>query len=401
MDASYDRTHQLNWTYRVEQLSPLVQEVKLQGYWDKVDHLMDNHLRASMMSMSSKAKTQVYGVKASTSLAVGTGVLTSGIDYYNRNWDVMNSIPDVYVDNVGVFAEYDLSVAESLLLEGGLRGDLTWVEPTHSHTATPLPGSADFAEVGGNLQLTWKPTTGVELFTGIARGVRTPDPEELYIDRPYEPMMAMMEQEPWIGNPDLKPTKNYEADLGVKYASGRYFINASVFYSYLTDFINITSRPLSMKQNIMTYENVTATMWGSELGAQYALPADLFLKGSLSYVEGENRDGHRPLSEIPPLHGSIGARYDNGTAFVEVTENLSARQGRRDSVLQEQATASYATTELKAGYRYKAISLYAGINNMFDAYYHSYLSYQRNIYSTGVKVPENGRTFYVTIAYNL
>ena len=45
MDADYDKTHRLNWTYRIEKISPLVQELKLQAYWDKVDHLMDDHFR--------------------------------------------------------------------------------------------------------------------------------------------------------------------------------------------------------------------------------------------------------------------------------------------------------------------------------------------------------------------
>jgi iron complex outermembrane receptor protein len=394
MDAVYDRTHRLGWTYQVDRLSPLVQWLRLQAYWDKVDHLMDNHLRANwtMMPMVSDAQAKVYGAKATTSLAVGPGMLTGGLDYYNRNWDVITSIPDVRIDNIGVFAEYELPVGESLKVEGGMRGDFTWVDPDRANDATAIKGSATYGEVAGNLRLTWTPVAEVDLYTGIARGTRTPDPEELYVERTGMRV--------WRGNPRLRATANYEVDLGAKYATSRYYVDASFFYSYLNDFINLTDKPLPMDMKLMTYENIDATMWGAEAGAQYALPMDVFLKGSLSYTEGENRDGHRPLSEIPPLRGGVGVRYDNDTFFTEITETLAARQGRVDPVLLEQPTASYATTDLKGGFRYKALSVYAGINNLLDAQYFNYLSYQRNIYATGLKVPENGRNFYVTAQYS-
>ncbi|HKZ18212.1 MAG TPA: TonB-dependent receptor, partial [Geobacteraceae bacterium] len=151
MDADYDRTHLLNWTYKLEEISELVREVRLQAYWDKVDHLMDDQLRVSSSpsmvvtrpySMQTDAKTQVVGAKLNGTLALGPGMLTSGVDYYNRNWDAtnlramftmaqpyrpQNMIPDVYVDNFGLFAEYELPLAGKFSFKGGMRGDLTWI----------------------------------------------------------------------------------------------------------------------------------------------------------------------------------------------------------------------------------------------------------------------------------
>jgi len=42
---------------------------------------------------------------------------------------------------------------------------------------------------------------------------------------------------------------------------------------------------------------------------------------------------------------------------------------------------------------------HAGIDNVFDKKYYEYLSYQRDPFATGVKVPEPGRTFYVNVSY--
>jgi len=172
-----------------------------------------------------------------------------------------------------------------------------------------------------------------------------------------------------------------------------------VFFSYLADYINIFSiRPAT---GVKSYQNISATMWGAELGSQVSLPYNLFLKGSLSYTEGKNQGGNRPLSEIPPLRGMIAIRYDNGTMFAELAENLAAKQSRVDQFLLEQPTGGWATTDLKIGVNYKNLTLYAGVNNLFDKFYYNYLSYQRDPFSSGVKVPENGRNFYVTLQYRL
>ncbi len=413
MDADYDRTHRLNWTYRIEKVSPLVRELKLQAYWNRVSHLMNDSLRQSSagqprgVSMQTDATTQGVGVKMQGSLAVGTGTLKSGVDYYNRNWDAVNQramftmtnpftpvnmIPDVFVDNGGMFAEYNLPLGEQVNLKAGIRGDLTWVKAERSNTLTAVSNSTDFAEVSANIQLTYKPLNDVELFLGIGRGTRTPDPEELYIDLP-----ASAPSVTWRGNPDLKPTINHEADLGMKYATDRLYLNTTLFYSDLTDYVNFFQASSTLK----SYQNIEATMWGAELGSQVSLPYDLFLKGSLSYTEGRNTDGGRPLPEIPPLKGMMALRYDNGTFFAEAVENMAREQDRVDAGLNEQPTAGWATTDLKAGYNYKALSVNGGVYNLFDKQYYSHLSYQRDPFASGVgfKVPENGRTFYITLAY--
>ncbi|BDV42384.1 ligand-gated channel [Geotalea uraniireducens] len=413
MDADYDRTHRLNWRYRATDLTGPVKAVHLQAYWDRVSHLMDDSLRQSAVgkardySMQTDARSQVVGAKANATAAVGPGSLKGGADYYSRNWDALNvraaytaaqpyaplnMIPDVFVDNLGLFAEYELPLAERVKLRGGVRGDLTWIRADKANNATAQDDRTDFAEVSGNLQLTWTPASGVELFAGLGRGVRTPDPEELYIDVP-----AMAPAITWRGNPALRPTVNHQADLGVKYATGRYYVSASLFYSRLDDYVNLAAVSTALK----SYRNIDASLWGAEFGSQVSLPADLYLKGSLSYTEGENRDDHRPLAEIPPLKGSLALRYDVERWFVEAVQNFTARQDRVDSGLNEQETAGWLTTDLKAGVKYDSLSLYGGVNNLLDNQYYSHLSYQRDPFASGVgfKVPENGRNFYLTVAY--
>jgi iron complex outermembrane receptor protein len=419
MDADYDRTHRLNWIYRIQKISPLLQDLKLQVYWDKVDHLMDDSFRYTSTpsvnvtryySMLTDATTQVYGAKLNATLATGPGTLKTGIDYYNRNWDAVNRramftmanrymdlamIPDASIDNLGIFGEYELPLGSQLVLKSGLRGDMTWAEANKTNTLVTDGTSRNFTNVSANLQLTYTPIKGLDIFTGIARGTRTPDQQELFLDVP-PPGALSAASNYWHGNKELKSTVNHQADIGAKYSTDRFYVNTSVFYSDLQDYINFYQVPSTFEKS---YQNIHATMWGAELGSQISLDYDLFLRGSLSYVAARNESAGSPLSEIPPLRGTVSVRYDNGTFFLEALENLAREQDRVDASLTETTTSGWSTTDIKGGINYRSVSIIAGVNNIFDKYYYSHLSYARDPFQSGVKVPENGRNVYFTLAY--
>ncbi|MBT0652119.1 TonB-dependent receptor [Geobacter luticola] len=413
MDGTADTTNRVNWSYTAARISPLLKEIRLQGYWNHITHLMSDKYRVSSLglpqdySMQTNADTMVYGAKINGTLAVGPGDLRTGIDYYNRNWNATNvrkmymnylpvrMIPDVSIDNLGLFGEYTVPLGERVKLTAGVRGDLAWAEADASNVyVTPQNDSTDFRTVNANVQLTYTPLKGVETYVGFGRGSRTPDPQELYIDLPAIVMPGVLNPGQ-RGNADLKVTVNHQVDLGLKYHTETFFITGSFFYSDLSDYVNYYQASPTLK----SYRNVDATMWGYEVGSQVVLPRDFFLKGSLSYTWGDNDDTHAPLSEIPPLRGTIGVRYDNNAFFAEVAENLSSRQERVDLNLKEQPTAGYATTDLKGGFRFKALSVFAGVNNLLDKQYYNYLSYQRDPFASGAKVPENGRNYYITAQY--
>ena len=87
--------------------------------------------------------------------------------------------------------------------------------------------------------------------------------------------------------------------------------------------------------------------------------------------------------------------------FRSAVENVAARQDRVDSGLNEQETAGWMTTDLKAGVNYRSLTAYGGVRNLLDKQYYTHLSYLRDPFASGVgvKVPENGRNFYLTMAW--
>jgi len=296
------------------------------------------------------------------------------------------------VADFGLFSEYEAPVTAELTLKGGVRGDLTRIEARSDNNATAVSDDTSFSQISANIQVTWRPIRGLEIFAGLGRGMRSPDPEELYINVPAAPPAVT-----WIGNPDLDPTVNHQVDLGAKYTSDILYVTGTIFYSRLTDYINFYSASETLK----SYQNIDAAMWGAEVSSQVSLPHNLYLKAAVSYTEGRNRDGDRPLSEIPPAAGLLSVRYDDGVWFVEVTENMSAEQDRVDTKLREEPTDGWATTDVKIGLQLRNWRLYTGVNNLLDKHYFRHLSYQRDPFSAVplVKVPEDGRNFYFTAAY--
>lgn len=430
MDAAYDTTHRINGMTSFDLSGPVLTGLEIQAWWNEVDHLMNDAFRVSStpsirvtedFSMQTDSRTELYGFKLGLDLDLGPGQLETGLDYYLRNWDATNQIamynayqpqpmlPDVDIENIGLYSIYTWEASPIVEISTGARLDFTdaeakaldaerWEALYLHYFSEERNNATDFSEVSTNLQVTWKLSDNLELFTGIASAVRTPDPQELYIG-----LLRPMGKPNWVGNPGLDPTRNNQLDLGARLSGDGYYLNVSVFYSSLDDFIYVTTmtdQGADPLPDARSFVNIDAAMYGGELAGQIALPKDLFLTGALSYVRAENRDGGQELAEIPPLIGHLALRYDVGNYFVEITERFADRQDRVDKDLNESETPGWAVTDLKAGLELDRWSIIGGINNLFDKFYETHLSYQRDPFSAGLKVPETGTFGYLTVSYS-
>ncbi|NTU41724.1 MAG: TonB-dependent receptor [Nitrospirales bacterium] len=429
MDAVYDDTDRLNFTYRIEKISPVIQELKLQTYWSQVKHLMTDEKRCSSSmnpmacsgslplpySMSTLAETGTWGGRIEGQLSVW-GKTRIGLDYSLRNWDnsttmfnrmtmvynaQQDSVPDVDTRNIGIYLEQKNELAPKVKLTVGLRLDSTETEAGKDRTAVYnlyYPGSS-LSETdtypSGNIQLRYDPTDSLGLFLGYGHSVRVPDPRERYFA--LQKMGTMMMPD-WVGNPGLDPVTNDELDLGLKYSADTLLIKGSLFYSSLNDFIvlrDITNGARFAK----SYRNIDASIFGGEASARIALPSDLYLFTGIAYTRGKNNTEHTNLPEIPPFSGQLGLRYDNDRFFAEIEGVFASTQNKVDERLNEQQTSGWVIANLKLGYTCKGLKLFAGVRNLFDKFYYEHLSYNRDPFSSGIAVPEPGRTVYAHLQY--
>ena len=99
------------------------------------------------------------------------------------------------------------------------------------------------------------------------------------------------------------------------------------------------------------------------------------------------------------MQGRIAARYEIDGYFTQIEGLFADDQHRVDSDLNEEKTPGWGIMNLTAGMRYMKLDIFAGIHNVFDRRYFEHLSYQRDPFRTGIKVPEIGRNFYLSLEY--
>lgn len=420
MDAVYDRTHRINGEYFIKPLG-----IKISAYWNFVKHDMQDRWRTTSSTwtrgymMRTLAKTKTYGAKVEKDLRIGDIKLKAGIDAYLRNWKADNvvmtldnrgMIPDVDIKNVGAFIKGTKSVG-SLIISGGLRADRTKSEADTGALGTANQqlydsyyNNYDLSQtdtyLSGNIVARYKIDKRSSVYVGFGHTVRVPDPEERFIA-----LKKPMTKPNWVGNPNLNPTKNNEIDAGFEYYWGLFGIKGNLFYSDLTDYIYLTSINQIRYETkpAQSYQNIDAHIYGGDLTAVGMLTDTVSVEAGVAYQRGKKDSGNytdSDLAEIPPLKTRIAVKYDNGTVFGQIEGIYASPQEDVDSDLNEQKTKSYYVVNIKTGLNAgNRAFIGLGIDNLFDKNYYTHLSYLRNPFSSGTKVPEPGRFVYMNVSY--
>lgn len=431
MDGIRDDTDRVNATWRAGALGPLA-SARAQVYWTRVAHDMDDRDRCSSAadpaacagglaeawSMRTEARSTVLGAKVEAGLGGPEAALEAkvGADLLRRGWDnetvrvrrampgqpyvAEASIPDVAQTTAGAYAELRRALAPALRATAGARLDVAesyaGIDRSDFY-ATWRPGTdPDRARTdllfAGNVQLDWDAARGLTVFAGYGHGTRLPDPQERYMA-----LAGLMGRPAWVGDPSLRPTRSDELDAGVRWTADRLLAKAQVFHAWLEDEVALVPLVLEGGATAKTYAGVSARRAGGEASARLALPLRLYAGAAVAYVWARNETAGTPLAEIPPLRASASLRWDDGRFFAEAEEQWAARQDRVDPALGERPTDAWFITNLRAGASWKAVKAFAGVRNLLDRDYAEHLSYQRDPFAAGVKVPEPGRTLYSTV----
>ncbi len=427
MDAVYDRTHRANIDYVNKSLN-----LKVSTYWNKVKHDMQDKWRVSAVPwtdgtkssrgymMKTLAETETYGFKLEKVHNFQIFKMTAGIDGYLRNWKADNElmtldnsgmIPDVDIKNLGFYIKGDKKI-KKWIISGGFRYDNTKSEADRNALGnsnknlydtyyTNYDLSKTDSYISANLIGRYKIDKRSSLYIGAGHTVRVPDPEERYIAlKKPDPPMVNPDKPDWVGNPELKPTKNNEVDAGFEFYRGMFAVKGNVFYSKLKDYIYLTKiKDKTNTLNAMSYQNIDAHIYGGDLSILGVLSDTVSVEAGVAYQKGKKDSGNyndSDLAEIPPLKTRLAVKYDNGDFFTIVESIYASKQDSVDEDLKEIPTKSYYVINLKMGVNLGShIFVGGGIDNILDKNYYTHLSYLRNPFSAGTKIPEPGRFFYV------
>lgn len=302
-------------------------------------------------------------------------------------------VPDAERVHFGIFAQDEITIGNRLTLIAGGRydyftadaDDVTFTDERFdgksklTSTTASINRFSDESDSAAtfNLGLVYALTEHLHLTGTVGSGFRAPDIFERYSTRGGGVI--------YIGDPNLDPEYSYNFDAGIKASYARFRGGIDGFYNRVDDYIDTVRQAESFISGVPTYKytNVQdAELYGFDGAAEVLLTANLTLFGTVAYVVGEDRDSGDRLSNIPPLNGTLGARWeaaagDRLTYWFEAASEFFDRQDH--PAPGESETAGYATANLRTGLRMPALGplhdvmLALNVENLFDKYYRSHL----------------------------
>lgn len=255
------------------------------------------------------------------------------------------------------------------------------------------------------------------LNTGMGFAERPPTLTELYVDNAF--IGSLQRGLTFLdGDPQLRPEKLKQIDLGLRGNYDRWTGGAHTYYSWIEDYItyDLFTDPDpdgGFPQGAAFVNTDLATLRGIDSFFRYQASDMVALFGLLSYVEGEDRSRDKParlsgssprsntsgvpreaLPGIAPLDSRLGILLHEPTPQqrwgIEFSSRMVARQRRVAATLEEIETPGFATLDLRAYRRLGQRATWTGgVENMTDRFYREHLDYR-----TGLGVFRPGVNFY-------
>ncbi|NMG34040.1 TonB-dependent copper receptor [Azoarcus sp. TTM-91] len=430
MDGSRFARDNVALKFSKSKVSPLVDEVFAQAYYNYVDHVMDNYsLRDQLNANGFSAMNPdriTTGARVGVSLTPTEPLrLTLGLDakqdvHRTRNAmgrasadaadDYYRSLPyeeDMRFRQFGVFGEGSYSLDEAGRIVAGLRVDEHSAKDSRRCVAgmymggmcmgAPVNhtrGETDRATLTSGFVRYEGSTALGTYYAGLGHAERFPD----YWER-------LLRDEDTLNSAFLtvKPEKTTQLDVGLNWHAGAWSGALSGYYGKVQDYILMTwIAPTRVR-------NIDATVVGLEADVSWRFTRNWKTTATLAWVRGENDTDDTALAQQPPLEARLALDYDNGTYSAGGLLRMVADQNRYDIgsgniVMNGQdigRSPGFAVFSINAGWRpAKDAQLTAGIDNLFDRSYSEHLSRTGSalpgfVVPVNTRIQEPGRTVWV------
>lgn len=366
--------------------------------------------------------------------------------------DRNSPIPRSYSANPGLYAEYEATPADDLVLTAGVRLDLVATDITAGPAQLTGLGLSSpprtFAEIVGTDDLDrdfrlgsaflageWHVDESWSLVMAAGAAQRPPSLTELYA---AESFMFLLQNglNAVTGDPDLDPERMWQIDLGLRCDTDRFRGQVRGFHAWVFDYITFENAAIRapfgfVEQINLRYVNTgLATLAGAEATAEYDAEPWLTAFGSMAFIEGrdQSRNGdfatspsfsgfpaakvfgrprgtfsgvpagdEEPLPMIPPLKTRLGFRIhepvDEPSWGIEVSALIVAGQNRVASSLLEIQTPAYNRIDVRGFWEpTDSFSIFAGVENLNNESYREHFDFRNQ---AGNEVRQPGINAYV------
>ena len=421
MDLLSDDTWMLQGQYKVTGKNNWYSQWNTQMFASFVDHKMGNLLRPTYASMQSSvdATTETRGGRTEFTLDGKKSKLFFGADgkyefadgYRIRKMITGPMAGKVFTDTLwqkgavargGVFGEWHHLFNQYKLT---FSGRFDWVQAKAGNTSSKFDKQyTDNENTDVNISFSagisrqWNRNWQLGMWLGS--GTRSANLTERYINSlqigldPYE----------MLGNPQLKPETNNQADVLIAYKTEKISVQwsgyASIVTNYISSVINPAIAPSFGAPGVRQYINIDrAELLGFEFSWQQHLLSVLQQQLTISYTYGENKGSQKPLAEIAPMdlrYRVEGRLFKNKLSpYIHIRHAL--KQNRVADDFGEKTTAAFTTVDAGTKLIATNFQITLAVNNLFDEAYREHLS--RYIRPT---LPLNsvGRSMIIMVSYS-
>lgn len=416
--------------YEGQDFNGIVNAIKVQAYHSEVEHVMDNFtLRTAanpmmLMEVPSDVTTQGGQITLTSQVAatqLDYGIMLESMEkkatLYNRapggqhNRSQFLMWPNTLTEQNSLFVEANTALSNTQNIIYGVRVDQVSAKARDAHKAPTNPmqganrvpvdlyraanadysGDTDINETNWNGLVRYQQelNQGYHWFGGLSLTTRTADETERFMAR-----------DTWTGNPDLKPEKHLQFDLGLGQRSDSFTWLMNAYYDRVEDYI---LRDLAANQQKLThagqgYVNIDAEIFGAEFDMDYRFGGGWLLGSSLALTQGRNTTDSRDLANMAPINGHLRAEYGRESWYAGTRFNFAQQQNNVDQAYNEEKAPAWSTLNLYAGYQLnKTLQLRAGVDNLFDQAYFTHVNRTDSVSGDNYKVMEPGRNIWARV----
>ncbi len=360
-----------------------------------------NDVRTGVDFQQSRVKSTAYTTAVATGVETPNGAST-------RYPDGENSML-----NAAVYVTHTWKINRLFTLNDGLRLGISNLKSTFvSQTFYKFPFTKteqNNAIWSGNVGLIYAPTNDFKASLLGSTGYRVPNVDDL--TKIFDTKKGLVT----VPNPDLKPERTWNTELGLAKNFGQNFgIEGTVYYTTFDNAI-VVDKFLYDGQDSIAYDGVKsgviapqnkgkATIWGTSLTLKGQITEGLNFYATYNYTKGTvaatEKTASTPLDHVPPAFGRFGVNYVKNKLNAEIFSNFSAWKRIADYRIGTEDNEAYATKDgmpswwtlnLRIGSEVaKGLTIQVGIDNILDTQY--------RVFASGIHA--SGRNVWGTLRYN-
>ena len=306
----------------------------------------------------------------------------SGVKVNEINRPYTQIQPDSYSNSIGIFAIEEIKLGDKfdLLIAGRLDNVSTKIEdgpfgvPAISEAFNSENTSDSDLKATGNIGVKYQATHAFSFTANLANSFRGTDLFSKY-------HFTEVGQGFLVPNPNLDPETGIFYELGAKYKSGIFTMEASFFQNYLNNLFEQVDILFDDVPSVQNQNIGKATLTGFEWDARARIGAlsSVFISGAM--INGTNDVTNNPLQSIPATQVWAGVHLQQRSEKFFVRPEILAVSDQNDPAPNEIKTPGYVIFNINTGINFHKVSsklphsrLTFSITNLTDKLYRSHVS---------------------------